>query len=387
MWYTGWDSDGVQRIGYAESSDGISWDKADVNPIFTDPHYEGVGKFTVILCYEAKEYPPGEIEHNYYAIYEPIPEGLQSGTAIKYATASTRKDWTIQGTLVSFEDVRQEPTGAFWRDEEGVFHVLVDKEKRTQPMVHFTSEDFSTWRKEEAKSLKRTLFKVRGIRIDDIESLSLGRNLKLWLLNPFLKKGHQSLDMLAGTSWDSLWYVGNCIYPSEEIAKGVHNWSYHEASIVKNPFRKNGFRVYYVYEYDDDVKPGYDIDMAYLMLGKKRSYPLIEKSSLGAGNTTTLDECTEIPLAGVGSLTIQVELTYDGSATADPGARVHLRGSANGYEYDTMDYTSFDVALNAGATVRKTVGISPDPEFLKLRVENLTDYGITDLKVVATLGG
>jgi len=99
-----------------------------------------------------------------------------------------------------------------------------------------------------------------------------------------------------------------------------------------------------------------------------------------------LGDCSDIPLTGVDSLSVEIEATYDASATADPGITVHVRTSPERGNYDTEDYTSFDVALDAGATVRKTANVVPNARYAKVLVENLTDYDITDVTVRTELG-
>jgi len=282
------------------------------------------------------------------------------------------------------------PAGAFWRDKDETFHVLVDLGKKRGTFLHFTSGDFETWNREGKVELSTDLFGTTYKRVDDLTILPFRNRLKVGLLNRFVKGNHQPLEMVAGPSWDRMQYVGNCIYPKEQIDEDKHPWSFHESTITWSPSRENDFLVYFTHRYEDTgnprENPAYDIDMAYLMFGEKRTYPVVKEASVAAGATTGLADCTEIPLSGVDTLNLMVELTYGASATADPGATVHLRSSSDGVDYDTQDYTSFDVPLDAGATARRTVNITPDPEYLKVLVENLTGYDVTDLKVVATLG-
>jgi len=117
----------------------------------------------------------------------------------------------------------------------------------------------------------------------------------------------------------------------------------------------------------------------------KATTTVLEKDSLAGGSTTSLADCLDIPLDRADNLSITTILTFDSASTADPGARLHLRTSPNTFNYDTVDYTTADIPLNAGATVRKTCVFSAEPAFMKLTVENLTGNPITDLKIKATL--
>jgi len=147
--------------------------------------------------------------------------------------------------------------------------------------------------------------------------------------------------------------------------------------------RYGGGRIYY---FQGNFKTN-DIGFAYLMLGRKRTYPIIDVSTLGAGNTTSiasLGDCTEIPLHGVKRLTLTIELTYDADAT--DGAKIYIYPSEDGYNYDTEAVATYNPTFSAGDTVKESFYPTPNPAFLKVAVENLDGtYDITDLKVHATV--
>ena len=84
-------------------------------------------------------------------------------------------------------------------------------------------------------------------------------------------------------------------------------------------------------------------------------------------------------------LAIATECTYDSDVKA--GIRVHVRGSDDGVHCDTVDMFIFDIDLQPGETVRKTVNLSPNSNFAKVIVENLDrSNAVKSLNVTVTVG-
>jgi len=403
MWYSGRDADGHNgRTGYAVSTtDGISWTKDPDNPLFNDPDEQGYANHHTEVADVITDY--WEDSKVYLMQYEQQLTDSNWNTkkiVPKVAKSTDGRNWTVVGKVTSVAEGEGYDGGKLWVDRDGKYHLLVKLWPYTTetpiPSIwhHFISEDFETWEREGEMELGHEIFSKSYGQVDDFELVPFGRYL-LGFVNYYsgsnVARSHEPLEMMAGLSWNNMQKIGNCIYPAKEIAEGDSSPSYHESTFAIGPTDYGECpRIYYFQQWDPDAgSVTSDINMAYLMLGEKRTYPVLTMSSLAGGNSTSVGwggDCTEIPLEGVDTLNLMVELTYDASATADPGARIHLRSSSDGVDYDTQDYTSFDVALDAGATVRKTANITPDPEFLQVKVENLTDYDITDLEVRAVLG-
>ena len=92
-----------------------------------------------------------------------------------------------------------------------------------------------------------------------------------------------------------------------------------------------------------------------------------------------------IGLEAASRLAIATECTYDSDARA--GLRLHVRGSDDGVHCDTIDMFTFDIDLQQGKTVRKTVNLSPNSKFAKVSVENLDNSNVVeDLTITATVG-
>jgi len=409
MWYSGRPEDHplpslISKIGYAESVDGLSWTKHPDNPIFKDTdvpggypyYYTGTPAVLSLVSRDTGE-------QVYYMLYEEMAinsEGEYMGSVIRGAKSSDGIDWTklsLDAEFTNFiKNVRRE-TRCFWIDRQRRMHTVINRsanptvDGHVGPFRHYISlkNDFTTWNFEEEITMEMEFLRRYEIKVDDLHLQPLGRFL-IGFANPYDVEGHGPLEMYAGTTVKNLQRIGNSIYPAKEVQEETGS-NYHETCLVRG-YEEYGFcpKVYMFQGWNPDQgKVTKDIFMAYLMLGEKRTYPVLSMSTLAGGSSTSVGlggDCTEIPLHGVDSLTLLVELTFDGAATADPGADIHLRASQDGVDYTTEDYTSFSIPLNAGATVRKSASIAPDPRFLKVKVENLTSYQITDLKVYATLG-
>ncbi|MEN8139383.1 MAG: T9SS type A sorting domain-containing protein [Bacteroidota bacterium] len=83
MWYTGLkgpiNTSVLQHIGYASSTDGISWIKHSENPIFTDPREWGKGIYGGSVLFYDDDY------HLWFACFHNLITGAQASPQIGYA--------------------------------------------------------------------------------------------------------------------------------------------------------------------------------------------------------------------------------------------------------------------------------------------------------------
>ena len=117
----------------------------------------------------------------------------------------------------------------------------------------------------------------------------------------------------------------------------------------------------------------------------KVSFPILMMDSLGARQSSRIAACLPIGLEAASKLAIATECTYDSGAKA--GVRIHVRGSDDGVHCDTIDMFSFDIDLQPGKTVRKTVNLSPNSKFAKVIVENLDKANAVKSVIVTTTVG
>jgi hypothetical protein len=121
------------------------------------------------------------------------------------------------------------------------------------------------------------------------------------------------------------------------------------------------------------------------MIKRKEVKHILSLDSLAPGAKSNLLDCETLELSNVSTLTITVRCTHNASATKP--LRVHLKSGVDTMTFDTSDYTYFDMDLDAGTEVQKTVAITPDIYYLKVQVENQdTSYAVTDIDVWVTLG-
>ena len=107
--------------------------------------------------------------------------------------------------------------------------------------------------------------------------------------------------------------------------------------------------------------------------------------SLDASQSSRIAACLPIGLEAASKLAIATECTYASGAKA--GLRIHVRGSDDGIHCDTVDMFTFDIDLQPGETLRKTVNLSPNSKFAKVIVENLDkSNAVKSLKVTITVG-
>jgi len=396
MWYTGRKApeDHYGRVGYASSSDGITWTKYAKNPIFLDPDNKGYpnwdteGLRLVIKMEERKR--------KYYGVYEQVlrDENLVfQETATKLAVSDDGINWTPTGYLLDFVKSPNfiEPT-CIWVDGEGNFHILVSRRTLglTQAVIeHYVSGDFESWELVETLDLSfdRSLY---GKRWEDMFVLPMGGSAALVLYNVVYQYRYlHTLEMATafGGRLKNLVYLGPAITPNLEISKNLFDYyCYHEPCVVVAPTRYGEeYRVYWFrgYSPDEDTVTG-DIHMGWLLVGEDKTViPVLSVSSVGAGATSDIWDSVELPLHGVNSLNLTAKATFDAAATA--GAKVHVYASSDGIDYS--EYTSFDIPLQAGQTVIVHQPLTPAPAFIKVTVENLDGaHSITDVVVEATVG-
>lgn len=76
-----------------------------------------------------------------------------------------------------------------------------------------------------------------------------------------------------------------------------------------------------------------------------------------------------IPLVRARTLSITTQVTCGSSVDAD--TTVYLYYSPDGNNWDTIEYTSFDLTYSAGNTVQRTVNIDvPEHGYMKTKVTN-----------------
>ena len=117
----------------------------------------------------------------------------------------------------------------------------------------------------------------------------------------------------------------------------------------------------------------------------KIAFPVLYDISLGPNESSRIEECLPIGLEAASTLSISTECKYDSNAKA--GLRLHVRGSDDGVHCDTVDMFTYDIDLQPGETVRKTVNLSPNSKFARVIVENLDGSRKVNLvNVTVTVG-
>jgi hypothetical protein len=117
----------------------------------------------------------------------------------------------------------------------------------------------------------------------------------------------------------------------------------------------------------------------------KVTFPILMVDSLGPKQSSRIQACLPAGLETASKLAIATECTYDPDAKA--GLRLHVRGSDDGVHCDTVDMFTFNIDLQPGKTVRRTVNLSPNSKFVKVIVENFdSSEAVKSLNVTATVG-
>lgn len=109
---------------------------------------------------------------------------------------------------------------------------------------------------------------------------------------------------------------------------------------------------------------------------------ILENKTVQENASSVIAECTAVDGSALVALGIEVLLTFHASATA--GATVKVMTSADGTNYTTTATQEFDIAVSAGATVRRSFTVLPGHLNYKIQVTNLdTAQDITALYVYA----
>jgi len=124
----------------------------------------------------------------------------------------------------------------------------------------------------------------------------------------------------------------------------------------------------------------------------KETEDILTKTTLGPSTTTTLSDCTRINLETAAQFAVEVSASFDNSSMS--ALRVHLRSSADGSNYDSVDIGPnengyFDLDAGTGKPERKTAPVWPDFRYLKVLAENrdtsATVHSLTVTKIVQTV--
>jgi len=130
-------------------------------------------------------------------------------------------------------------------------------------------------------------------------------------------------------------------------------------------------------------------DLAIQVLSTSASFrlpmPILSLPSLAPNAVSALEDCLPVSMDSVSAVALTLEADFSSQAKA--GLSIHVRSSYDGIVYDSQDICCFEVEVEAGRTVRKTVEISPKARFFKVLCENLDgSSGISELKVIVTVG-
>jgi len=121
---------------------------------------------------------------------------------------------------------------------------------------------------------------------------------------------------------------------------------------------------------------------------RKEAIGIISLSSLGAGATSSLNDCSLVDLRDVVGCSITVKCTHNASATK--ALLVQLVSSPDGINFDTVDavkdYNAFEAHLLQGQASQKTASVIDDIAYLKVKLINQdTTYAVTNIEVYAIL--
>lgn len=116
------------------------------------------------------------------------------------------------------------------------------------------------------------------------------------------------------------------------------------------------------------------------LLHQKEEKVIFESPTLAAAQRTELKDCLPICAQFIRYLGVTASARLHVAATAS--VRIHILTSTGDGIWDTADFTSFDLPLDAGTVVQKTVALSPDALYYKVSIENLdSTYPAQDIKV------
>lgn len=390
MWYAGEDSNYIQRIGYAESIDGISWTKSVSNPVLVPGPPGSWDDTSVEQPIVIKQEGKAPLYRIWYGGYS---EALNR-RAIGYAESDDGVSWVKYSgnPIITEVDGERWDLSGLLIGQDGKYHLwagfrLSSETGSEARHRHATSDNGITWTLEEDINLT---FGPRGssvLRVDDFAPFPFGDVFIAFASAFVYGPDAQAIDVYISDDGYNWRLVGNSLYPYENVFNKTHKYGYDEAWLVAGP--QDDYRLYY-----RETEGQYlgNISFAYLMFHDKRSYPIIDETSIAKSASTALVDCTEIPTEGVKSLALTVEATFNASATS--GIKIHIYTSYDAVNWDTEEQKDAEgnpvfgaMPFIAGSTQRITKYIPSDARFIKVTVENLdTTYLVTSVKVVATLG-
>lgn len=105
-------------------------------------------------------------------------------------------------------------------------------------------------------------------------------------------------------------------------------------------------------------------------MGLGKTYTkILDNKTAGTSASTTLSDCTAEDLSAALQCAIEVDMTFNASATL--GATVKVFASGDGTNFDTVEYATQSVALSAGNAVQVTFPINPAVKYFRVQVTNL----------------
>ncbi len=194
---------------------------------------------------------------------------------------------------------------------------------------------------------------------------------------------------------------GNEGYPERwMVSRDLRNW-YGSTKSVWDTYPDDGYLYSHVSPLLTEAGMGYVVydygkpnvfGLARIPLIGRPYNTILEKPTLRSGESTQITDCyPAISLEPGQSLTLTVECTYDGSASA--GLETHIYTSYDGEQWDTEEQKDSAgkpacgaLPLTPGKTVRQTKDIALGARFVKVTVENPdASCPVADVKVVVTL--
>lgn len=116
-------------------------------------------------------------------------------------------------------------------------------------------------------------------------------------------------------------------------------------------------------------------------MGLGKTYTkVLDNKTAAASSSTALADCTAEDLSAALQCAIEVDMTFNASATQ--GATIKVFASGDGTNFDTVEYATQSVSVSAGSSIQVTFPINPAVKYFKVQVTNLdTSYSITGISV------
>lgn len=372
-WYAGYDGT-YMKIGHATSDDGISWVKDPANPVLSLSDKWVNDPFVIPIVEEGLL-----VYHMFFEVYDPATKTYYIGKA-KSADAAA---WT--GVR---EVLKAQPKLA---NEVGVSVPLVHRDDATGKWFMLFSGIVAL----EPKWIIWT-------------GLAESNNGEEWTKVEVIKSHLGKFIYPHAVLKTADAFVGLFVTDTDEIQPGASqdfkNWVILPKSILSKseayeyPIKgKVGIgtdglalthyegKYYLYYSYYTNAAGNRDIGVIVVEERPPFTATLLKKTSIAAGTITTLDDCRSINLSEAKVLALTVECVFAFEAT--DGVRVHIRTSVDDSIFDSQDLKYFDLAVEPGTTIRKTVSVDTNAKYLKVLVENLdTAHVLSKVKVIATMG-